>query len=127
TVFVDGADQGPTPLTLPMARDKHTIAIVKAGFALYTKDIDGPQHVDAQLQEVTPTGGEAGIKGKGKTNDRYYVFVDGKPTGQVCPTERINVTLGAHTVEVYDLVTEARTQYPVVLKDTEHSLRVKID
>ena len=35
--------------------------------------------------------------------------------------------LGPHTVEVYDLVTEARTQYPVVVKDTEHSLRVKID
>jgi serine/threonine-protein kinase len=127
TVFVDGAEQGPTPLTLPMAHDKHAIAVVMAGYALYTKDIDGPQHVDAKLEEVTPTGGEAGIKVKCKTMQRYYVFVDGKPTGQLCPSERIHVTLGAHTVEVYDLVTEARTQYPVVLKDTEHSLRVKID
>jgi PEGA domain len=127
TVFLDGAEQGKTPLTLPTARDKHTIAVVKSGFDLYLKEMAGGGAVQATLTEVTPTGGPAGIKVKCKTKDRYYVIVDGAGTGQVCPTERINVPLGPHTVEVYDLVTEQRTQYPVVVKDTEHSLRVKLD
>jgi hypothetical protein len=126
-VYVDGAEQGPTPITLPTAHDKHTVAVVMPGYALYTKETDSPEPIDVKLEEITPTGGEAGIKVKCKTPKRYYVFVDGKATGQLCPTERIHVTLGPHTVEVYDLVTEARTQYPVVLKDTEHSLRVKVD
>jgi hypothetical protein len=127
TVFLDGAEQGTTPITLPTARDKHTVAVVLAGYALYTKEVDGPQPIDAKLAAVTPTGGPAGIKVKCKTKERYYVFVDGAATGQLCPTERINVSLGPHTVEVYDLVSESRTQYPVVVKDTEHSLRVKVD
>jgi serine/threonine-protein kinase len=127
TVFLDGAEQGSTPITLPTARDKHTVAVVKAGYALYLKDVDGPLTITAKLEAITPTGGPAGIKVKCKTKDRYYVFVDGAPTGQLCPTERLNVALGSHTVEVYDLVSESRTQYPVVVKDTEHSLRVKVD
>ena len=30
------------------------------------------------------------------------MFVDGKPTGQTCPTERLECEMGPHTVEVYD-------------------------
>jgi hypothetical protein len=55
------------------------------------------------------------------------VFVDGKPTGQMCPTERIDVDLGPHTVEVYDAVPETRKKYDIVIKDTRLSYRVKID
>jgi serine/threonine protein kinase len=127
SVFLDGAEQGKTPLTIPTARDKHTIVVVKDGFDLFTQDVDARGEVRATLKESTPTGGPAGIKVKCVHKDRYYVIVDGAGTGQLCPTERIHVSLGPHTVEVYDLVTEQRTQYPVVVKDTEHSLRVKLD
>jgi len=127
SVFLDGADQGKTPVTLPTGRDKHTLVVVKAGFDLFIKEMSGGGEVQVALKEVTPTGGPAGIKVKCKFADRYYIFVDGAGTGQLCPTERIHVTLGPHTVEIYDLVTEQRTQYPVVVKDTEHSLRVKLD
>nr|MBA2538809.1 hypothetical protein [Deltaproteobacteria bacterium] len=59
--------------------------------------------------------------------DRYYVFVDSKPTGMVCPTERIEVDLGPHIIEIYDMMTETRRQFPVVVKDTRLSVRVKVE
>ncbi len=126
-VFLDGADQGKTPTTITSAADKHTLVIVKPGYELFVQEVDGRHPVTASLVEVTPTGGPAGIKVKCTKRDRYYVFVDGHGTGMLCPTERIHVELGNHTVEVYDLVTDARTQYPVVVKDTRNSLRVKLD
>jgi serine/threonine-protein kinase len=126
-VFLDGAEQGKTPLTITAAADKHTLAIVKPGFDLFLQEVDGRHPITANLVEVTPTGGPAGIKVKCTKKDRYYVFVDGHGTGMLCPTERIHVDLGNHVVEVYDLVTDARTQYPVLVKDTRNSLRVKLD
>ena len=61
---------------------------------------------------------------KCKDKDRYYVFVDGKPTGMTCPTERIETRLGPHTVEVYDLVTETRRKWDITVTDTRLSYRV---
>jgi hypothetical protein len=55
------------------------------------------------------------------------VFLDGKPTGMVCPTERIEVELGNHTIEIYDMVTETRRQFPVTVKDTRLSVRVRVE
>jgi hypothetical protein len=77
---------------------------------------------------VTPGGGPAGIKViKCKDKDRYYVFVDGKPTGMTCPTERIEVPTGTHTVEVYDLQTESRKKWDVNVEDTRLSFRVRVE
>ena len=49
------------------------------------------------------------------------MFVDGKPTGQTCPTERIGCEVGPHTVEVYDVVTETRRKWDINVKDTRLS------
>ena len=127
TVFVDGADQGETPVTLPPSADRHSIAVVLAGHDLYTAEIDGAGTHHAKLTEITPPNGPAGIKVKCDDKNRYYVYVDGKPTGQLCPTERIGVALGEHTVEVYDLVSEERREYPARVKETRNSLRVRVD
>jgi hypothetical protein len=37
------------------------------------------------------------------------------------------VPLGDHTVEIYDLVSESRKQFPVTVEDVNRSLRVRID
>ena len=80
------------------------------------------------LKEVTPSNGPAGIKVlRCKDKDRYYVFVDGKPTGQTCPTERIGCEVGPHTVEVYDVVSETRRKWDIVVKDTRLSFRVRVE
>jgi len=127
-VYLDGAETGATPLKLPASADRHTIALLLAGHELYIAQVDGAGAFAIPLKEVTPPGGPAGIKViKCKDKDRYYVFVDGKPTGQMCPTERIETDLGPHVVEVYDAVTETRKKYDVEIKDTRLSHRVKIE
>ncbi len=127
-VFLDGANQGVTPVKVPGSSDRHTIAALLAGHELYLGESDGHGALQIALKPVTPTGGPAGIKViRCKDKDRYYVFVDGKPTGMTCPTERIECGLGRHTVEVYDLVTENRRKWDIVVSDTRLSYRVRVD
>ena len=113
-MFIDGSDQGVTPAKLAGTADHHTVALILPGHDLYVANIDGHGSFDVQLKEVTPPNGQAGIKViKCKDKDRYYVFVDGKPTGQTCPTERIGCTTGTHTVEVYDAVTASHRKWDI--------------
>ena len=127
-VFLDGADAGVTPLKLPGSKDRHTVALLLAGHELYVAQVDGQGQFAIPLKEVTPSGGPAGIKViQCKDKERYYVFVDGKPTGQTCPTERIETTLGRHTVEIYDVITETRRKWEIVVKETRLSHRVRIE
>jgi serine/threonine protein kinase len=127
-VYLDGSDVGQTPVKLPAANDRHTIALLLPGHELYIAEVDGKGEFKIPMKEVTPSGGPAGIKVlRCKDKDRYYVFVDGKPTGMLCPTERIDVDVGPHTVEVYDAVSESRKKWDIVVKDTRLSVRVKIE
>jgi hypothetical protein len=126
-VFLGGADQGVTPVKLPGTADRHTIALVLAGHELYVAQVDGHGSFTIPLPEITPSSGPAGIKVLKCAKDRYYVFVDGKPTGQMCPTERIGCETGPHTVEVYDVVSETRRKWEIDVKDTRLSYRVRVD
>ena len=126
-VFLDGADTGTTPVKLPGSPDRHTIALMLANHELYVAQVDGHGAFSIPLKEVTPVNGPAGIKVLRCKPDRYYVFVDGKPTGQTCPTERIGCEVGAHTVEVYDVVSETRRKWDIVVKDTRLSFRVRVE
>ena len=126
-VYLDGADVGVTPLTLPGSADHHSAALVLANHDLYLAEIDGHGRIAVALAAVTPAGGTAGIKVRCKDKDRYYVFIDAKPTGQLCPTEKIEVNLGEHIIEIYDVTSESRRQFPVVVKSNDRSLRVRID
>ena len=126
--FLDGADQGATPIKLGGTTDRHNLALILPGHDLYVAEIDGHGTVTVPLTATTPTGGPAGIKViKCKDKGRYYVFVDGKPTGQTCPTERIECTTGPHTVEVYDAVTESRRKWDIEVTDTRLSFRVRVE
>jgi serine/threonine protein kinase len=127
-VFLDGSDHGATPAKLPGSPDRHNIALLLAGHELYVAQVDGHGTFQIPLKEVTPTNGPAGIKVlRCKDKDRYYVFVDGKPTGQTCPTERIGCEVGPHTVEVYDVVSETRRKWDIVVKDTRLSFRIRVE
>ncbi len=126
-IYLDGADSGVTPFKLPGTPDKHTIVLFAPGHELYIAQLKGSGGYTIPLKEVTPSGGPAGIKVTKCAKDRYYVFLDGKPTGMVCPTERIEVELGTHTIEIYDIVTETRRQFPVAVKDTRLSVRVRVE
>jgi len=119
---------GVTPLHLPSSPDRHNLALFLAGHELYRAQVDGHGTFQIRLKEVTPLSGPAGIKVlKCNDKERYYVSVDGKPTGQTCPTERIECELGPHTVEVYDLVTETNRKWDIVVKETRLSFRVRVE
>ena len=126
-VFLDGADAGATPLKLPGTLDRHTVALVLPGHELYVAQVDGHGSFAIPMKAVTPSNGPAGIKVLKCSKDRFYVFVDGKPTGQNCPTERIGVEVGPHVVEVYDVVSETRRKWEIEVKDTRLSYRVKVE
>ncbi|CAN5341834.1 hypothetical protein BH11MYX1_BH11MYX1_43360 [soil metagenome] len=127
-VFIDGADQGVTPVKLSGSADRHTMALLLPGHELYVAEVDGHGAFQIPLKPVTPTGGGAGIKViKCKDKARYYIFVDGKPSGMTCPSERIETTVGPHTVEVYDLVTETRRKWDINISDERLSYRVRVD
>ncbi|MEZ4365134.1 MAG: PEGA domain-containing protein [Kofleriaceae bacterium] len=126
-VVIDGAEQGEAPVEVEGSTDSHNLAVFLPGHALHLAQVPGTGTVDVVLTPVTPTGAPAGIKVRCKQAGRYYVYVDGAPTGMLCPTERIEVTKGEHVVEIYDLVSETRRQFPVTVKDTRNSLRVRVD
>ncbi len=126
-VYLDGAMVGTTPVDLDASPDRHRLALLLAGHDLHTGDIDGTGLTQIDLKEVTPPGGPAGIKVRCRKKNRYYVYVDGNPVGQLCPSERIGVAKGKHIVEIYDPLTDSRRSFSVKVKDTRLSVRVKVD
>ncbi|HEY4181988.1 MAG TPA: protein kinase [Kofleriaceae bacterium] len=127
-VYIDGSDVGVTPVKTAGSTDRHTVALLLAGHELYIADIDGKGSFSIPLKEITPPGGGAGVKViKCKAKERYYVFADGKPTGMMCPTERIVTGKGAHTIEVYDAVTETKNKWDVNITDDRLSYRIKLE
>jgi serine/threonine protein kinase len=125
--FLDGADLGVTPLTLPPSSDRHDLALYLPGHALHLASIDGAGRHDVALTPVPSFTGLGGIKVRCKAKRRYYVFIDGAPTGELCPTERIPVSMGEHQVEIYDLITETRQSGKVRVVQTARSTRIKFD
>jgi hypothetical protein len=126
-VFVDGKEVGRSPVSLPGRDGSRQLTAFAPGRRLYTATVDGRGSHQATLAEAPRWGGAGGIKVRCKAARRYYVFVDGKDTGQLCPTERIGIKIGKHTVEVHDLVTGSRRSVPANVVDTDHSLKVDID
>ncbi|HTE54469.1 MAG TPA: protein kinase [Kofleriaceae bacterium] len=126
-VYLDGAVVGRTPLTLESSADRHKLAIIAPGYKPHIAEIDGRGSVSVTLEEVTPSNGPAGIKIRCRQKNRYYVTLDGEPTGQLCPTERLGVELGDHTAEIYDPVTDSRRAYKVHVDQTRLSHRVRVD
>ncbi len=126
-VYLDGTKIGKTPVTIETARDEHKLVLIRAGHKIHMAKIDGGGELHVDLEEVTPSGGPAGIKVRCRAKNRYYVYIDGIETGQLCPTERVEVDLGPHAVEVYDPVTDARRRFDIDVTQTRRSHRVRVD
>jgi serine/threonine-protein kinase len=127
-VFLDGADQGATPLKLPGTGDQHTLALYLPGHALYLGSIAGHGRYELTLDDVPFPRGDAGLKVIDcKDEHRYYIYLDGHPTGRTCPSGRIHLTLGTHTVELYDLATETRKSFTIDATQTSSSYRIKVE
>ncbi len=126
-IYIDGTYKGRTPKTFDEYPDTHKLVLIKPGFKLFTRQVSGSPSIDQTLEAVSPPGGPAGIKVRCKKKNRYYVFVDGRDIGMLCPTERIGVDMGMHVVEIYDPVTDSRRTFQAKVKQTRNSLRVRVD
>ncbi len=126
-VYLDGTMVGTAPVELDASTDHHRLALLLAGYDLYTSEIEGSGQLKIEMTEVTPPGGPGGIKIRCRHKNRYYVYVDGNPVGELCPTERIGVSKGAHVVEIYDPLTDSRKAFNVNVVDTRLSVRLKVD
>ncbi len=126
-VFVDGQLAGQGTVTLPFDGKAIKLAVLQKGFALHTETVTDAGAVPVRLLPVAPLRGPAGIKVVCKESNRYYVFVDGKDSGQLCPTERLNVSLGHHDIEIYDPVTDTRRAFQTEVEETRLSKRVHGD
>jgi hypothetical protein len=127
-VFIDGSDQGTTPVKIPGSTDRHSLAVFSPGHDLYLAVVVGHGVFNVELKPIEK-GPKAfgGIKVLKCKKDRYYVYVDGRATGMTCPTERILTTVGAHTVEIYDIVTESRRKFNITVKDEGASERIRLE
>lgn len=102
TVWIDGEEKGPTPLSAKVAPGKHRLAVIAAGHAMWRKSAEDGAALDADLAPIEPPlPGPAGLKVRCRTEGRFPVLVDGKETGLLCPTERIGLPAGDHEVGLY--------------------------
>ena len=127
-VYLDGARKGTSPIELAGSGDRHKLVVMMRGHELHREDIAGAGKIEVTLQPIPRwTRGPAGIKVRCKSRDRLYVIIDGKHTGELCPSERIPVPLGEHTVEVFDPVTDTTVTEKANIKDADHSHRIVVD
>ncbi len=126
-VYVDGTNKGKTPVTLPAASDTFTVSLFAEGYALYSGKLAGTSKHTIELTKAPRFGGVGGIKVRCNEKKRYYILVDGRQTGQLCPTERLGVPIGVHTVEIVDLVGEVYRTLSVDADNPDKSTRVSID
>jgi hypothetical protein len=127
SVYLDGALKGVTPIDLPASGDRHKLALILPGHTLHRAEIDGSSKIAVELTPTPKFAGAAGIKVRCRSKSRFYVIVDGQHTGMLCPTDRLGVKLGKHTVEVYDPVTDSTQVHELDIEDTHSSARVRID
>jgi hypothetical protein len=128
-IYLDGTLVGKTPIKLDPSDDSHRIAVILPGYDLYNGDIEGRGLHTFDLAEVDTLEGPYGIKVRcvPRNKGRYYIYVDQKPVGQLCPSERIGVDKGNHEIEIYDPITDSRRVFNVVAESNKGSHRVLVD
>jgi hypothetical protein len=128
TLYIDGKKIGKTPHKHDAYPGTHLVVIAASGRELYiAKDMVLAGKQEIELPKVKKTDGDAGLKVKCRKKNRYYVFVDGAPTGELCPTDEIELPPGDHLVELYDLETNEKKPYPVKLEKSRNSYKLVIE
>ncbi len=114
-------------VTIDRPAEGTSIAVFAKGHKLATSSFDGSDSMKLELEKVGPFKGRGGIKVRCSRKNRYYVFIDDKPSGQLCPTDRIHVSKGSHTVKVYDLKSGKESKKSGKVTKTNRSKRIRLD
>ncbi|MEO6951586.1 MAG: protein kinase [Polyangia bacterium] len=131
TVWLDGADKGTTPVTLPLADGTHHVALVLAGMKYVERDLTSAASIDETLVPAKLPAGVAGVGGlkvRCHSTGELRILVDGNDTGLSCPNDaRIDVAPGAHQIGLWSPRTgEIHSVAGEVSDDTEHSTRIYV-
>jgi hypothetical protein len=127
-VWLDGVMVGKTPFERDRAPGKHHLALILPGYTMHRAEIVGEGEHAATLAKAKGPGGPGAIKVRCQTKGRLYIIVNGTPTGELCPSERIRTPLGKVTVETYDPKTDASRAHEVVIKPGKHgSQRIHLE
>lgn len=104
TLFVDGRSQGRTPAQVTLAPGRHDLVLLLAGMRMRreTVEVPGAEPAIALPLEpaVPPRRGSAGLKVRCRTAG-LRIFVDGIDTGHACPSERLDLAPGRHTIALF--------------------------
>ena len=80
------------------------VVLVHAGHRVWKGALDGDgAKIDARLERAAPPapGGPGGVRVECDSAGELPVLIDGKETGLLCPTHRIRLSPGRHTIGVY--------------------------
>src|SRR5205085_2237067 len=103
-LFLDGEARGETPARVANAAGKHRVVLLLDGRTMYRQTVDVPASGRALLIALplaaAPPRGTAGVKVRCRTAG-LRVLIDDIDSGQSCPTERIDLEPGEHTIKLY--------------------------
>lgn len=127
-LWLDGRERGETPKTLKIGDGAHALVLVKSGYSSVRKTVDaarGLEVVEVLAPASRPAPGPVGVKVRCKTERKYPVLIDGVETGLLCPTERIDLAAGRHSVGILVPADGQVHAEDVDITDTHDSTRVR--
>jgi eukaryotic-like serine/threonine-protein kinase len=126
-VWVDGNLRGKTPVDLLVGKGSHRVVAVKEGYRILRAVFD------TTLGEFARRGLQrAGFARFGDglvdidcvTTNRYPIFIDDEETGLLCPTRRLPVPSGKHSVGIFVPNRRANVTVEVVVPPGRQPKRV---
>ncbi len=102
-VWIDGQERGTTPCSVKVSPGSARLTLVRAGYRSRTSPFEAEEGktVGETLEAVAaPLEGEARFRAECQTQGRFPIVVDGRETGVLCPSSKLRVAPGPHTIGV---------------------------
>lgn len=128
-VLLDGVEKGKTPVTLKLSAGNHKLVLLADGYKVLNKEVSGPAKLDLKLDSAhlpEDIQGTSTVKVKCKNDGKLRIFVDDHDSGQQCPTEELNLSVGKHTLTFLDPATGKKDEKKIKTKKGKKPLKVKV-
>jgi hypothetical protein len=103
-VWINGKEQGRTPLQARVPSGSARVVLILAGHGLAASDITASEgaKVSKQLTAIDPPlEGEARFRAECTTQGKLPIVIDGKETGMLCPFSKLRVEPGVHKIGLF--------------------------
>jgi hypothetical protein len=127
-LFVDGKPAGQTPTQINLDAGRHILTLLADGKALWQETVIGVRPPIQVLLTPSalapPVSGPQGLKVRCARGGAVRIFIDGHDSGASCPSERLAVSAGEHTIGFFRPGKNTPTEMPtqkVTVKDRLNS------